>query len=302
MQRSIYIEGAKMTASTFSAKHGSPDKPLRIGDIFIECYVLEDGRRVLLYADLQKAIGLAEGGSMVPGKNRLEQFASGSRIARHFSTGVRELLANPIRVKKPGGQVAYTLEAETLPTICEAVVGAAREGILQEQQLFIAHQCEVILAGLARVGIVALVDETTGFQQFREEDELRRILEAYVVAEHRPWVKSVPNDFFKELFRVFGWKYTSGGKGPRYAGKLVRKLIYRHLPKPVLPSLDERNPANQNWQRKQRHHQLLTEGIGVEHFKSQLVGIMTLLRASSGKGEFLRLYRRAYGDQGEFDF
>src|SRR5712692_10382868 len=30
------------------ATHGSPDRPLRIGDLEIPCYVLEDGRRVLV--------------------------------------------------------------------------------------------------------------------------------------------------------------------------------------------------------------------------------------------------------------
>lgn len=292
-----------MKKSAVSAKHGSPDQPLKIGDVSIECYVLEDGRRVLLYADLQKAIGLADGGSMVAGKTRLEQFASGARLAKLIHPELLALLGNPIKIRKPDtGTLAYALEAETLPAICEAVVEAARRGILQAQQLFIAHQCEVILAGLSRVGIVALVDEATGFQRIREEDELRRILDAYLLPEHRPWLKSVPNDFFRELFRVFGWTYTSAGRGPRYAGKLVRQLIYRHLPKPVLPTLDERNPPNENWQRRHRHHQLLTEGVGLEHFKTQLVGVMTLLRASSNKGEFFRLYRRVYGAQGEFDF
>ncbi|MBS9720570.1 P63C domain-containing protein [Tianweitania sp. BSSL-BM11] len=291
-----------MLEATYSTKHGSPEKPLRIGEILIECYVLDDGRRVLLYSDIQRAIGLAEGGSMVAGKTRLEHFVSGSRLARVVSTQVRDLLAKPIRFRKPvTGHIAYGVEAQALPAICEAVVSAARLGILQEQQLFIAHQCEVILSGLTVVGIVALVDETTGFQKVREEGELRRILEAYVRAEHRPWLKSVPNDFFKELFRVYGWKYTSGSRGPRYAGKLVRQLIYKHLPKPVLPALDQRNPADSNWQRKQRHHQLLTDGIGLEHFKAQLVGVMALLRASSSKAEFLRLYNRAYGAQTELD-
>lgn len=283
------------------AIHGSPEKPLKLGENTIECYVLQDRRRVLMAADVQRVIGLADGGSMVAGTTRLSLFASGERVSKFLSPEARSAFAEPIRIKKPNGTEVLALEAELFPELCQAVVEAARYGVLQEQQLFIAHQCEVILSSLQRIGIIALVDEATGFQKYRQEDELQKILEAYVLAEHRPWIRTVPSDFFKGLFRVFGWKYVNSTKGPRYAGKLVRLLIYKNLPKPVLPKLDEMNPANANWQRKHRHHQLLTDSIGLEHFKSQLVGVMALLRASSNKDEFFRLYKRAYGGQLEMD-
>lgn len=287
--------------NTVDAIHGSPEKPLKFGEITIECYVLQDKRRVLRSSDVQRAIGLAEGGSMVAGRTRLSQFASGERISKFLDPKAFAAFSDPIKIKKPNGQEVLAFEAERFPELCQAVVEAARFGVLQDQQLFVAHQCEVILAALQRIGIIALVDEATGFQKFREEDELQKILEAYVLVEHRPWVRAVPSEFFKELFRVFGWKYVNSTKGPRYAGKLVRLLIYKNLPKPVLPKLDELNPADANWQRKRRHHQLLTDHIGLEHFKSQLVGVMALLRASSNKSEFLRLYKKAYGGQFEMD-
>ncbi|OPH83175.1 P63C domain-containing protein [Nitrobacter vulgaris] len=284
-----------------SVKYGSPDNPLKLGDITIECYVLEDGERVLLYSDIQSAMGFASGGSMVAGKNRLELFASRNRIAQNIPRHIQLKLESPIEIKKPSGAKAYALPAEVLPALCEAVVAAARMGVLQEQQLFIAHQCEVLLSGLSRVGIIALVDEATGYQRYREEQALQKILDAYILPEHRPWMKAVPVEFFQEMFRVFGWQHKAGNRGPRYAGKLVRNLIYRHLPKPVLPKLDEMNPSLPNYQRKYRHHQLLTEGFGLEHFRSQMSGVMALLRASNNRNEFNRLYLRAYGGQLDLD-
>jgi hypothetical protein len=284
-----------------SVKYGSPDNPLKIGDITIECYVLEDGERVLLYSDIQRAMGFAHGGSMVAGKNRLELFASRSRIAQYIPDHIQLKLRTPIKIKKPNAAKAYALHAEVLPALCEAVVAAARMGLLQEQQLFIAHQCEVLLSGLARVGIIALIDEATGYQKYREEEALQKILDAYILPEHRPWMKAVPVEFFQEMFRVFGWQHKADNRGPRYAGKLVRNLIYRHLPRPVLPKLDELNPSLQNYQRKHRHHQLLTEGMGLEHFRSQMSGVMALLRASNNRTEFNRLYLRAYGGQLDLD-
>lgn len=290
-----------MSMEFVSVKYGSPDKPLRIGAIQIECYVLEDGERVLLYSDIQRAMGFAHGGSMVAGKNRLELFASRGRIAPYIPEHIQAALKSPIAIQKPNGAHAYALDAEVLPALCEAVVAAARMGVLQEQQLFIAHQCEVLLSALSRLGIIALVDEATGYQKFREEQALQKILDAYILPEHRPWMKAVPVEFFQEMFRVFGWQHKADNRGPRYAGKLVRNLIYRHLPKPVLPKLDEKNPSLPNYQRKYRHHQLLTEGLGLEHFRSQLSGVMALLRASNNRAEFNRLYLRAYGGQLDLD-
>lgn len=287
--------------SSVSVIYGSPEKPLKIGEVTIECYVLEDKRRVLMTSDVQRAIGLADGGSMVPGRTRLAQFASGERISKYLSSALQRELSNPIKISKPNGVEVWAIPAGSFPQICQAVVNAARLGELQHQQLFIAHQCEIILSGLQEIGIIAMVDEATGYQKIREEGELQRLLEAYILPEHRPWMKAVPADFFKELFRVFGWKYTNSPKGPRYAGKLVRQLVYKNLPKPVLPRLDELNPHSSNWQRRHRHHQLLTDSIGLEHFKSQLVGVMVLLRASTNKAEFLKLYQRAYGSQVEMD-
>ncbi|MFQ5953769.1 MAG: P63C domain-containing protein, partial [Kiloniellales bacterium] len=151
----------------------------------------------------------------------------------------------------------------------------------------------------------ALVDEATGYQAQRAHDDLQRLLEAYVLPEHRPWVKTIPREFTKELYRVYGWD-NSSQRGPRYAGKLTRKYLYEALPAPVLPELDRLNPANKKtWQRKRKHHQHLKEQVGVEHFKAQLSGVMALLRASPNKQIFERLFQRAYGEQirqGSFAF
>src|SRR5258708_40038057 len=44
------------------AAYGSPDRPLKIGEIAIPAYVLTDGRRVLAQRGLQSGIGMSEGG------------------------------------------------------------------------------------------------------------------------------------------------------------------------------------------------------------------------------------------------
>src|ERR1700687_2138745 len=55
------------------ATHGSDDHPLRIGDIEIPCYVLEDDTRVLSQRGLQGGLGMSLGGGRA-GEQRLGGF------------------------------------------------------------------------------------------------------------------------------------------------------------------------------------------------------------------------------------
>jgi hypothetical protein len=68
-------------------------------------------------------------------------------------------IRKPIKFVPPGGgPVAHGYEATILADICDAVLS----NVLQRQQEHIADQCEILLRGFARIGIIALVDEATG--------------------------------------------------------------------------------------------------------------------------------------------
>ena len=275
---------------------GGPDKPIRIGDTQVPCYVLDDNRRLLSSVGMMDTLNIARGGSMKRGMSRLELFVSGKLIKPFISNDLFARVRNPIKFRA-GKTIAYGFDADTLIDIAEAVLRADAAGVLMKQQAAIVHQCRVITSALTRIGLIALIDEATGYQYKRDSDELQKILEAYVLPEHRPWTTAIPQDFMKELYRVYGWKRTPDNRGPRYAGTLIRQLIYEKLPTPVLPELDARNPSNEKHQRKHKHHQFLTDKIGLEHFKTQTVSVMTLLRASPDKRTFRILLERVFGEQ-----
>src|SRR5205814_1919222 len=161
---------------------------------------------------------------------------------------------------------AYGYEATLLPRICEAILDADKAGTLRANQKHLAEAAQLLIRGFAHVGIIALVDEATGYQDERPADELRRILEAYISEELRPWVKRFPNEFFKQIYRLHGWEYREGNhKHPQYVGRLINILIYDPLPPGVLTELQARNPTNERGRRRWKHHQLLTEDIGDPH-------------------------------------
>jgi hypothetical protein len=279
---------------------------LPVGDVKIPCYVLEDGTRLISQRGMQSTVGMSTGGGWGAegGAHRIATFSEKLELkySKHRDVAARgelsEKLRNPVVfVPFHGGNPAYGQEATALMDFCELILKCQDEGLLAGvRQAHYAKEAQKVIRAFAKVGIIAVIDEVTGYQFKRPHDELRKLLALYVRPEHRPWVQTLPPEYTRELYRVWGWDTTSQ-RGPRYAGKLTRKLIYQPLPRPVLPELDKLNPTNEKYQRRRKHFQHLTEGIGLQHFKAQLSAVMALLRASPNKRIFMTLFNRAFGDQ-----
>lgn len=284
--------------------------PMKIGDVIIDCAVLADETRVISDRGVTKAMGGKRGGShwkrmKEDGALVLPPYISANNLKPFIPNDLVYILTNPIQYRPTkSGAMGNGLLATAFPKVLNVWAAAYRAGALKPQQEHIGIQAISLLEGLDEVAIVALIDEATGYQEIRRHDELQQILSAYVLPEHRPYIKSVPIEFFKEMHRVYGWKWNPNNQGPRYAGKLLRKLIYEKLPEPVLPELDKMNPTKgTNYQRRNKHFQSLSAEVGIPHFQGQLSGVMALLRAtpSNNPSMFNALFKRAYGDQFELD-
>ncbi|TXN78282.1 P63C domain-containing protein [Methylobacterium sp. WL8] len=279
------------------AEFGNDDRPLKISGMEIPCYVLEDERRVLTANGFQDALKIARGGSMKAGMSRLELFASGKLINPFIAKDLYERVSNPISFITPGGARAYGYEAEILVELCEAVLAARQAGRLMQQQMPIAQQCELIMRGLARVGIVALVDEATGYQVVRKRDALAKILEAYISKELLPWAQRFPLEFYEGIYRLHKWEDLdpASRSKPGYVGKLTNALVYERLPEGVLQQLRTQNPVDhETGKRKFKHHQFLTDEIGNPHLEKHLAKVIGLMQASDSWIEFKRLFKKVF--------
>ena len=96
------------------------------------------------------------------------------------------------------GSEVYGFPATILADICDAVLSARDARTLDHQQRRLAERCELLLRSFARVGIIALVDEATGYQRIREERALAAILERFIT-EVRPWTRTFPPEFYQEI-------------------------------------------------------------------------------------------------------
>jgi hypothetical protein len=281
--------------------------PLQLGDAVIPAAVLEDKRRVLTQSAVMKALGRArqaKGRSYYDGDVNLPAFITAKNLKPFIPTELY-VTSSQIEFRRKGGGKAFGYPAELLPKICGVFIDADDAGKLTKLQKHIAAKARILLRGLAETGIIALVDEATGYQEDRPKDELQKILAAYISPTLLPWTERFPVEFFKEMFRVYGWQwpYTEdhypGPQGPRYAGKLIKKIIFENLPPGVLEQLDKLNPPNAKWQRKSRMSQLLTSSIGHPHVE-KLVAVNTMLfKVSDNKEEFKRNYMRAFPKAGD---
>lgn len=153
------VEAKKLKNILPKATHGSSDHPLRIGEIEIPCYVLEDGTRVLSQRGLQSSIGMSSGGAANVGEQRIATFLDGIEKKGVNIKDLSARIRNPIRFYPTGGgRDAYGFEATILADICDVILAARKANVLLPQQLKLAEQCEILVRGFARVGIIALID------------------------------------------------------------------------------------------------------------------------------------------------
>lgn len=242
---------------------GSPDRPLRIGNVEIPCYVLDDDRRVIVQGGMLKALDMAQGTGGGGEGDRLTKFVSGKAISPFVSSELRHLIENPIRFRVPSNGVeAYGYEATVLADICHAIIEADHKKKLQKQQSHIAAQCVALTKAFAKLGIVALVDEATGYQSTRARDALARILEAYIAKELRPYVRTFEPDFYEAVCRLKGWEFKTSSRRPRALAQITNDLVYARLAPGVLEELRRKNPIVKDGRRKDKHHQWLTEQKG----------------------------------------
>jgi hypothetical protein len=194
-------------------------------------------------------------------------------------------------------------KAELLPKVCDIFLQARAENLLTTQQLPIAEKCEMLVRALAKVGIVALVDEATGFQSERERDELHRLLSVYLAEERLAWAKRFPDEFYKQIYRLKNWKWPVGKAKTPYLGHITNDVVYDRLPPGVLDKLRELNPTDEETKRRKwKHHQFLSPEVGQPDLRDHILQILPIMKISKDWNAFKRHLEIAFpkmGTQGD---
>ena len=274
----------------------SHDGDITIGQVELSCYVLEDGTRVLSNRGISTAFTGNRGGGLAnkDGAHNLPRFLASQAIKPFISNDLMARLNTPIEFQPKKGRTAFGYEAILLPEICEVILDAEKAGALKnEKQALVA---DLLIRGFARVGIVALVDEATGYQEEREKDALAQILEQFLSDEKMKWAKTFPIDFYKEIYRLRNWEFKPWTtKRPSVIAKWTDDFIYDRIAPTITEELRKKNPkSTTTGRRKGKHHQWFNPENGHPRLKEHISGVIALLRAADSWDGFKRSMNRAY--------
>jgi hypothetical protein len=195
-----------------------------------------------------------------------------------------------------GGRHAYGYEAQILPEVCDYILACRDSGLMNgDRPSKIVVACDALVRALAKVGIIALVDEATGYQEVRDRLALQKILEHFISKELLKWAKRFPDEFYKEMFRLKSWRWE-GMKinRPSVVGHYTNDRVYDRLAPAVLDELRRLNPPDDGGHRKHKHHQWLTPDVGHPKLRDHINGVLALMRAAGSWNQFLRMMDRAY--------
>lgn len=282
---------------------------IKIGDIVIPCAVLPDETRVLSERAITKAFGGKRAGSHWkrmkdnPDSGHLPVLLSAKNIFPYIDGDLLEGL-NRRRLYKPnrGGGAGHGIQAILLPKICNALLKVRDAKASHPSQDPIIAQADIIMRGLAEVGIVALVDEATGYIDEKKKTEYRDLFREFIRNECRDWEQEFPNQFTDMIYRLYGLSKGKPGKHPQFFGRFIRKYIYRPLAGSdgsVLEMLDEKNPVvYANGGRRHKMHQFLTETVGLPAVRAHIWQVVGIGNASKSKEAFDRGIRNAFPQTG----
>lgn len=285
-----------MTDKILKATHTGE---LKIGDAVLECAVLEDGTRVFSQHGVNTALGRGKASSKKRRKTIddetgvLPSFFAANNVIPFIPKDLIDPVSNPIAFISTNGQHALGFRAELLPEICKVWMDVKDHGELHPTQQKTAQQASILIRGLATVGVTALVDEATGYQEVRERDALQRILDKFLKDEAHKWYKTFPDEFWHKLIKIKGYPSYMALKRPAFVGHWVNDIIYDRLAPGIREKLNELNPRRETGRRRNTHTQHLTEEHGVPELKLHIEKAMTLMDAAANDTEFKRLLNRS---------
>lgn len=279
-----------------------------VSDNEISAAVLPDGRRVLTQSTVLLALGRsrtpkAGTGVLSTAVDELPFFLQANVLKPFIDNDLLESTI-PIFYRTKDGKNAVGYNAEVLPKTCEVYLkfrdySLATKGQVDSRYRHIIDACDLLMRGLAQVGIVALVDEATGYQSVRDRYALQAILDRYIAKELAAWAKRFPDEFYQQMFRLKGWPFNpiSVAK-PGVVGKYTVDIIYERLAPGLVEQLENLNPKTETGNRKSRHHQWLSSDVGHPALAQHLHAVIGLMRACTSWEQFHDLLDRAFPKKG----
>lgn len=183
-------------------------------------------------------------------------------------------------------------EVTVLIEICDKFLEARDKNLLKAAQMPVAVQAEIIMRSCAKVGIIALVDEATGFEKVKKRNDLQLKIQAFIADEIQEWARMFPEEFWFELARLEGVRYSPGSRPLRW-GKYVMMFVYDAIDPEIGKELRKRNP---NPRFLSNHHQWFKQ-FGRQRVDVQVQSVLTIMKLchdmTDFKAKFAHVFKKS---------
>ena len=271
---------------------------LHVGEATLPCYVLDNGERVFSLKGAVVGLIETEGGQLAEyiRVQPLRPFLPDDLVPSENG-------AIPALIQFDTGGDGFTKYASGLPVekfmdLCVAYSAAADKVKLTERQSRIAVNANRFIRACAKVGVVALVDEATGYQDRREVDELQFKLNLYLAESMRKWEKTFPDELWAQFGRLTGWTKPAHQR-PKYWGHLVLELVYKYLDPDVTEWLQENAPKPAHGQ---NYHQWLTSQYGLRRLVEHIWKLIGVASTCETMEDLRYRMKELYGDPQGFQY
>lgn len=262
----------------------------------IACAVLQNGTRIITQGAFLQALGRVErpraGTGILSTVDELPSFLQ-AEVLKPFISSDLVQSTTPLFYKSILGARSVGYDARLLPMVAEVYLRfrdaeLANNGKVPARYQRMIAAADILMRALANVGIIALVDEATGFQRDRASDALAKILEAFIAKELQPYVRMFPQAFYEQLFRLRGLDFPRDTvKRPQYFGHLTNDIIYRRLAPGILDELRRVTPRRPDGRLKHGFPRRLTEDFGHPKLRELLISTVTIMKLSSDYADFI---------------
>lgn len=254
---------------------------LEMGNAEFSVYVLDNGKRVMAQREVVRVLT----GHV---KGDLARYLESQSLRPYIDA--QKLAEQTIQFSISGTQYKGTgYEATLLLDICDAYLRAREAGALAPNQQDIAKQAEIITRACAKVGIIALIDEATGYGPFKRKQEYQLKLQAFIAEDLQEWARMFPEEFWFELARLESIHYSPRNRPLRW-GKYVMSFVYDAVDKDVGKKLREINP-DPHFQ--QNHHQWLKE-FGRQKVNDHLQRVIAVMKLCDNMEDFRKKFARVF--------
>ena len=281
-----------------------------LGKTELACAVLdnEDETRIITQATFMRALGRARspkaGTGVLSTADDVPFFLQAEALRPFISDELIESIKPVFYRRKTGGH-AVGYNARALPQVAEVYLRYRDHALASVGKVPVRYQrmvaaADVLMRGLANVGIIALVDEATGYQDVRHRAALQKLLDEYLRKELAAWAKRFPDEFYRQIYRLRRWEWQGRGKNPPQAvARYTNDFVYDRLAPGIREELERRMPRTETGKKRGRLHQLFTDDVGHPALAQHLHAVTALMRAATSWDQFKMMVDTAFPKKGK---